>query len=216
MRDRIRDVFLQARRLVTRRPPTGMPMPWSAARETAARIRQGGRVYIFGNGGSAADAIHWSGELMGRFSLDRPGIPAFALAVNPSVITAVANDYEFDQVSPGSSTRWPGRPTWSWPSAPAAGRPTCSTRFAACAAGAATGSIHRRGRPGMAVPRGRPVFRALAVHPADPGDGTPCWAIWSASWSRPTPARAGDGPRQSVLRRPPCAAWPAAWPELSP
>jgi D-sedoheptulose 7-phosphate isomerase len=68
------------------------------ARETAARVRRGGRIYLFGNGGSAADAIHWSGELMGRFSLDRPGIPAIALATNPAVVTAVANDYDFTQV----------------------------------------------------------------------------------------------------------------------
>jgi len=98
MRDRIRDAFLQARRLHESAADRYAEDVERAARETAARIRQGGRVYIFGNGGSAADAIHWSGELMGRFSLDRPGIPAIALAVNPSVITAVANDYEFDQV----------------------------------------------------------------------------------------------------------------------
>lgn len=98
MRDRIRDVFLQARRLHETAADRYADDVERAARETAARIRQGGRAYIFGNGGSAADAIHWSGELMGRFSLDRPGIPAIALAVNPSVITAVANDYEFDQV----------------------------------------------------------------------------------------------------------------------
>ncbi|MBP7865619.1 MAG: SIS domain-containing protein [Acidobacteria bacterium] len=68
------------------------------AREAARRVRKGGRVYLLGNGGSAADALHWAGELMGRFRLDRPGIPAFALAGNPALLTATANDMGYDRV----------------------------------------------------------------------------------------------------------------------
>jgi D-sedoheptulose 7-phosphate isomerase len=68
------------------------------AREAARRVRAGGRVYLLGNGGSAADALHWAGELMGRFRLDRPGIPAFALADNPALLTATANDLGYHRL----------------------------------------------------------------------------------------------------------------------
>lgn len=68
------------------------------AREIARRVRAGGRVYLMGNGGSAADALHWAGELMGRFRLNRPAIPAFALADNPALLTATANDLGYDRV----------------------------------------------------------------------------------------------------------------------
>jgi D-sedoheptulose 7-phosphate isomerase len=60
------------------------------------RFRAGNKLLVCGNGGSAADAIHICGELMGRFLRERPAIPAIALNVNPSVITAWSNDYGFD------------------------------------------------------------------------------------------------------------------------
>jgi D-sedoheptulose 7-phosphate isomerase len=55
-------------------------------------------VLIFGNGGSAADAQHIAGELVGRFFLERPAYRAVALTTDTSVLTAVGNDYGFDQV----------------------------------------------------------------------------------------------------------------------
>ncbi|MFQ5492303.1 MAG: SIS domain-containing protein [Phycisphaerae bacterium] len=55
-------------------------------------IREGGRVYILGNGGSAADAQHIAGELVGRFKLDRRPLPALALTTDTSILTAVGND----------------------------------------------------------------------------------------------------------------------------
>lgn len=61
-------------------------------------FQRGNRVYFCGNGGSAADAQHLAAELSGKFYLDRPALPAEACHVNPSFITAVANDYEFDKV----------------------------------------------------------------------------------------------------------------------
>jgi D-sedoheptulose 7-phosphate isomerase len=57
-----------------------------------------GRVYAFGNGGSAADAQHLAGELVGRYERDRRPLPASALSVDPSVVTCIANDYEFDDL----------------------------------------------------------------------------------------------------------------------
>ncbi len=61
-------------------------------------IRGGGHIYLFGNGGSAADAQHWACELSGRFYLDRKPLPATALTVNTSALTAIANDYSYDEV----------------------------------------------------------------------------------------------------------------------
>jgi len=61
-------------------------------------LRSGGKVLTFGNGGSAADAQHLAGELVGRFLRDRPGLPALALTTDPSVITAIGNDMGYDAV----------------------------------------------------------------------------------------------------------------------
>lgn len=60
--------------------------------------KAGGRVFIVGNGGSAADAQHIAAELVGRFKSERIGLPAIALTTNTSVLTALANDYGYDTV----------------------------------------------------------------------------------------------------------------------
>jgi D-sedoheptulose 7-phosphate isomerase len=59
-------------------------------------FRAGNKVLLFGNGGSAADAQHIAAELVGRFAFDRPALPALALSVNTSCLTAIGNDYGFD------------------------------------------------------------------------------------------------------------------------
>src|SRR5882757_4739151 len=61
-------------------------------------LRQGNKVLLFGNGGSAADAQHIAAELVGRFAFDRPALPALALSVNSSCVTAIGNDFGFEQV----------------------------------------------------------------------------------------------------------------------
>ncbi|MBQ1679930.1 MAG: D-sedoheptulose 7-phosphate isomerase [Bacteroidales bacterium] len=63
-----------------------------------ACFRNGGRVYFCGNGGSAADAQHLAAEFSGRFYFDRPVLPADALHCNTSYLTAVGNDYGYEQV----------------------------------------------------------------------------------------------------------------------
>ncbi len=68
------------------------------AADVAAAWRAGGRFFVCGNGGSAADAQHIVAELVGRFQAERTGFPAIALTANTSVLTAVANDYGFDRV----------------------------------------------------------------------------------------------------------------------
>jgi D-sedoheptulose 7-phosphate isomerase len=59
---------------------------------------RGGRVFAFGNGGSAADAQHLAAELVGRYERERRSLPAVALTVDPSVVTAIGNDYSFEDV----------------------------------------------------------------------------------------------------------------------
>ncbi len=63
-----------------------------------AAIRKRGRVFFFGNGGSAAQAQHLAAELMGRFMLDRPAWSGIALSVDTSALTAIGNDYGFEYV----------------------------------------------------------------------------------------------------------------------
>ena len=64
----------------------------------AERLKKGGTVYLFGNGGSAADAQHIAAELIGRFSKDRPPLRAIALTTDTSVLTALGNDYGFEEI----------------------------------------------------------------------------------------------------------------------
>jgi len=66
--------------------------------EVADAIRNGRRLFLFGNGGSAADAQHIAAELAGKFQTDRRPLPAMALTVNTSCLTAIANDYSFEEV----------------------------------------------------------------------------------------------------------------------
>ena len=59
-------------------------------------LRDGRKILFAGNGGSAADAQHWAGELVSRFYYDRPGLPAIALTTDTSILTAIGNDYGYD------------------------------------------------------------------------------------------------------------------------
>ncbi len=69
-----------------------------AAKLIVESIDNGGKVYICGNGGSAADAQHIAGELVGRFLRERKALPAVALTTDSSIITAIANDYSYDEI----------------------------------------------------------------------------------------------------------------------
>lgn len=70
--------------------------------EAAAAIRSsldsGGKLLVFGNGGSAADAQHMAAEFVGRFEREREGLPAIALTADASIVTSVANDFTFERV----------------------------------------------------------------------------------------------------------------------
>jgi D-sedoheptulose 7-phosphate isomerase len=63
-----------------------------------AAFRNGHKLFLFGNGGSASDAEHIATELSGRFKLERPSLPALSLTANTSTLTAIANDYGFEML----------------------------------------------------------------------------------------------------------------------
>jgi len=63
-----------------------------------ASLRAGNKILFCGNGGSAADAQHWAGELVSRFYFDRPGLSAVALTPDTSILTAIGNDYGYERV----------------------------------------------------------------------------------------------------------------------
>jgi D-sedoheptulose 7-phosphate isomerase len=68
------------------------------ARRCAEALRGGGKIVFFGNGGSAADALHLAAELVVRLREERKGLAALALTTNPAVLTAAGNDYGFEQI----------------------------------------------------------------------------------------------------------------------
>jgi D-sedoheptulose 7-phosphate isomerase len=69
-----------------------------AAALVSEAFRAGGRALLFGNGGSAADALHIAAEWCGRLGRERPALSALALGVNPAELSAVANDYGYERV----------------------------------------------------------------------------------------------------------------------
>ena len=75
-----------------------VPAVRAVAEALCASFAAGGRLYTFGNGGSAADAQHFTGELIGHYQRDRRPLPAVTLSTDPTVLTCVANDYSFEDV----------------------------------------------------------------------------------------------------------------------
>ncbi len=76
-------------------------LPESIAQATQIMVEAllgGHKILICGNGGSAADAQHFSAELINRFERERPGLPAIALTTDTSTLTSISNDYHFDEV----------------------------------------------------------------------------------------------------------------------
>ena len=74
------------------------PLIARCAELLATALANGRKILIAGNGGSAADAQHFAAELVGRFLMERRGLPALALTTDSSILTAVANDYGFERV----------------------------------------------------------------------------------------------------------------------
>ena len=74
------------------------PLLERAAACMSEALKRGGKILACGNGGSAADAQHFAGELVNRFERDRPGLAAVALTHDASIITSIGNDYAFDAI----------------------------------------------------------------------------------------------------------------------
>lgn len=68
------------------------------AEEICRSLNSGGKIILFGNGGSAADAQHIASELVGRFKKERPGLRAISLSADTSLLTSISNDFDFNQV----------------------------------------------------------------------------------------------------------------------
>jgi D-sedoheptulose 7-phosphate isomerase len=94
----VRNHFQEAIALKQRMSETLAPAIAGAGVALAAALKRGNKALACGNGGSAADCQHFAAELVGRFERERPGLPAIALTVDTSALTAIANDYSFDAV----------------------------------------------------------------------------------------------------------------------
>jgi len=68
------------------------------AQAMARTLKQGGKILLFGNGGSAADCQHIAAEFVNRFQMERPPLAAIALTCDTSIITSIGNDYHFDDI----------------------------------------------------------------------------------------------------------------------
>ncbi|MBI5521226.1 MAG: D-sedoheptulose 7-phosphate isomerase [Desulfarculus sp.] len=75
----------------------GLPLVVQAAQTLAQAFSAGKKLLVFGNGGSAADAQHLAAEMVNRFLMERPSLPALALTTDSSVLTSIGNDYHFDE-----------------------------------------------------------------------------------------------------------------------
>ena len=96
--ERIRAHFAESARLKQDAASALAPGIARAAAALADCLLADGKILACGNGGSAADAQHFAAEMVGRFERERPELPAISLATDTSILTAVANDYDFDQI----------------------------------------------------------------------------------------------------------------------
>ena len=95
---RVSDTFAQHLDTVQRLSDELVPIITRAANICLAALLADKKILSCGNGGSAADALHFSSELLNRFELERPGLPAVALTTDSSTLTSIANDYHYDEI----------------------------------------------------------------------------------------------------------------------
>jgi len=98
IKEQIETIIRTHKKMVAKFEADGLETIAAAADTITKVLKQGGRVYVCGNGGSAADAQHIASELIGRFERERKGLPAIALTTDTSVITSISNDYGFENV----------------------------------------------------------------------------------------------------------------------
>ena len=95
---RIKDNFLESIRIKTDSLDTLAPIIANAADAMANSLLNNHKIMACGNGGSAADAQHFSAEMLNRFEMERPGLPAISLTTDTSTLTSIANDYQYADI----------------------------------------------------------------------------------------------------------------------
>jgi len=98
MRDRIIKIFEESARVQTAFGKENAEKIVDVVRLIAQAFREGKKVLLFGNGGSATDASHIAAEFVNRFLMERPPLPAIALNTDAAVMTSISNDYDYSQV----------------------------------------------------------------------------------------------------------------------
>jgi D-sedoheptulose 7-phosphate isomerase len=98
MENFVREIFDEMKEVQNRFMSENTPLLITIAKEVADCFINGGKLWIFGNGGSAADAQHIAAEFINRFKMERPPLPAVALTTDTSVLTSIGNDYEYNDV----------------------------------------------------------------------------------------------------------------------
>ncbi|MEE8342912.1 MAG: phosphoheptose isomerase [Gammaproteobacteria bacterium] len=96
--DRINQHFKENIRITQQALQATAPPIARAAEKIARAVQANRKILSCGNGGSAADAQHFTAELLNRFERERPGLPAIALTMDSSTITSIANDYDYSQI----------------------------------------------------------------------------------------------------------------------
>lgn len=96
--DTIADVIIESIQAQQAMLDTCLPAIRQVADAMVSTLNSGGTIYLMGCGGSAADAQHVAGELVGRFKMERRGLPCVAMTTDTSILTSIGNDYGFDEV----------------------------------------------------------------------------------------------------------------------
>ncbi len=94
----IADIFDEMKETQNRFIAESAPVLIAISTEIAQCFINGGKLMIFGNGGSASDAQHLAAEFVNRFKMERPPLPAIALTTDTSILTSIGNDYEFNDI----------------------------------------------------------------------------------------------------------------------
>ncbi len=98
LRNRVLEIFEESIRLKESFLKANMEVLEEAIRTLASVLGQGNKILLFGNGGSAADAQHIAAEFVNRYIMDRPPLPAIALTTDTSVLTAISNDFGYEEI----------------------------------------------------------------------------------------------------------------------